>query len=106
MHYEFFMKLSMKCIHMLLNKNPYLVRQKNNAQETAYDYACKWRDARKTAYTISVPLNKKARFISDDDYNAGFWSTLANELKEYETKARHRMYTYFMNTITDDNPIE
>ena len=97
-------KLSMECIHMLLTKNPYLVCQENNAKETAYDYACKWRDTRKHRHT-NVRLNNKSRLLSDWEYDHEFWCTLANVLREYEMKGRHRIYTYILNSFTKNNPI-
>lgn len=89
---------------MLLTKNPYLVRQENNAKETAYDYACKWRDTRKNAFT-NVRLNNKSRFLSDWEYDHAFWCTLANDLREYEMKGIHRIYTYILNSFTGNNRI-
>jgi ankyrin repeat protein len=97
--------LCMNTIHILLEKNPFLVCQQNYTNETAIDYACICENIKPGHISTVVWLNRRPRRMTGyrhGQYNKEFWSSLGKVLKDYQMKARFRMYTYFNETITND----
>ena len=88
----------MNCVHILLEKNPFLVIMKNNSGETPIDYAVKFHSSGPD--DRYVWLNGKRRRLPCNRMNE-IWSTLVTVLQDYHTEAKNLMYKYFMETFTN-----
>lgn len=103
-NYAFYQRLKphyMNSVHILLQRNPFLVTVKNNSGETPIDYAVKFHSL--CSGDGYVVINRKRRqllphYTAIDGY---WWSTLVSVLQDYHTETKNLMYNYFMETLTN-----
>jgi ankyrin repeat protein len=88
-------------VHFLLSKNPFLVRQKNNFGETAYDYACRW--SKIVNVRDMVPMNGRLRQFLCMEYDRKFWNDLITILESYKHVARYYMFDYLIKNNINEN---
>ena len=103
LHYSFYQRIDsyMNSVHILLQKNPFLVTIKNNLRETPIDYAVKFHSI--GSGNRYVLINKKRRQLLPHytDIKKSWWSTLVKFLQDYHIQSKNLMYTYFMETFTN-----